>query len=111
MDIPAELESRIDEAISHYPVSKRSAVLPVLHLLQHHEGYITVGLYENGQPGDKRIFTQREYQVAAGPQGGHEQGSGQPVGLTGPCMRGEQQNGNADEGDSRSTEADGPDDQ
>ncbi len=41
MDIPAELESKIDEAISHYPVSKRSAVLPVLHLLQHHEGYIT----------------------------------------------------------------------
>lgn len=41
MDIPAELESKIDEAITHYPVSKRSAVLPVLHLLQHHVGYIT----------------------------------------------------------------------
>lgn len=40
MDIPAELESKIDEAITHYPVSKRSAVLPVLHLLQHHYGFI-----------------------------------------------------------------------
>ena len=30
MDIPADLETKINEAISHYPVSKRSAVLPVL---------------------------------------------------------------------------------
>jgi NADH-quinone oxidoreductase subunit E len=43
MDIPAELEKKIDEAITHYPVSKRSAVLPVLHLLQHQFGFISEG--------------------------------------------------------------------
>ncbi len=41
MDIPAELEQKIDETITHYPVSKRSAVLPLLHLLQEHLGYIS----------------------------------------------------------------------
>ncbi|MEM7144985.1 MAG: NAD(P)H-dependent oxidoreductase subunit E [Verrucomicrobiota bacterium] len=41
MDVPAELEKEIDERITHYPVSKRSAVLPVLHALQHHFRYIT----------------------------------------------------------------------
>lgn len=41
MQVPAELEARIDEAITHYPVSKRSAVLPVLHLLQEHFRYIS----------------------------------------------------------------------
>ena len=41
MDIPAELDAKINEAITHYPVSKRSAVLPVLHHLQHHFGYIS----------------------------------------------------------------------
>jgi NADH-quinone oxidoreductase subunit E len=41
MDIPADLETKINEAISHYPVSRRSAVLPVLHLLQHHFGFIS----------------------------------------------------------------------
>jgi NADH-quinone oxidoreductase subunit E len=41
MDIPHELSEKIDEAVSHYPVSKRSATLPVLHLLQQHFGYIT----------------------------------------------------------------------
>lgn len=40
LDIPPELEAKIDEAISHYPVSKRSATLPLLHLLQEHFGYI-----------------------------------------------------------------------
>jgi NADH-quinone oxidoreductase subunit E len=40
MDIPRELSEKIDEAVSHYPVSKRSATLPVLHLLQQHFGYI-----------------------------------------------------------------------
>ena len=39
--VPAELESKIDEVITHYPVSKRSAVLPLLHLMQHHYRYIT----------------------------------------------------------------------
>ena len=41
MDIPAELDAKIAESISHYPVSKRSAVLPVLHHLQHHFGHIS----------------------------------------------------------------------
>ena len=41
MDIPSELESKIDEVITHYPVSKRSATLPLLHLLQEHFGYIS----------------------------------------------------------------------
>ena len=41
MEIPAELAARIDEAITHYPVSKRSAVLPVLHLLQEHFRYLS----------------------------------------------------------------------
>ncbi|MCX6836502.1 MAG: NAD(P)H-dependent oxidoreductase subunit E [Verrucomicrobia bacterium] len=40
-EVPAELEKRMDEAISHYPVSKRSAVLPLLHLLQHHFRFIS----------------------------------------------------------------------
>ncbi|MBV9490694.1 MAG: NAD(P)H-dependent oxidoreductase subunit E [Verrucomicrobia bacterium] len=41
MDVPAELEAAIDEVITHYPVSKRSASLPLLHLLQEHFGYIS----------------------------------------------------------------------
>jgi NADH-quinone oxidoreductase subunit E len=41
MQVPADLEARIDEAVTHYPVSRRSAVLPVLHLLQHHYRYLT----------------------------------------------------------------------
>ena len=41
MDVPADLEKEIDDRISHYPVSKRSAVLPVLHALQHHFGFIS----------------------------------------------------------------------
>jgi len=40
-EVPAELEKKMDEAISHYPVSKRSAVLPLLHLMQHHFRYIS----------------------------------------------------------------------
>jgi NADH-quinone oxidoreductase subunit E len=40
MDIPRELEQTIDEVITHYPVSKRSAALPLLHLIQEHFGYI-----------------------------------------------------------------------
>ena len=40
MEIPAELESRIDEVIAHYPVSKRSATLPLLHLFQEVFGFI-----------------------------------------------------------------------
>lgn len=41
LELPSELELKIDEAISHYPVSKRSAVLPLLHLIQHHYRYIS----------------------------------------------------------------------
>jgi len=40
MEIPAELESQIDEVITHYPVSKRSATLPLLHLIQEYFGRI-----------------------------------------------------------------------
>jgi NADH-quinone oxidoreductase subunit E len=41
MQIPTELLAKIDEAISHYPVSKRSASLPLLHLFQEQFGYIS----------------------------------------------------------------------
>jgi NADH-quinone oxidoreductase subunit E len=41
MQIPPLLLAQIDEAISHYPVSKRSAALPLLHLFQEHFGYIS----------------------------------------------------------------------
>jgi NADH-quinone oxidoreductase subunit E len=41
MEIPADLEKKVEEAISHYPVSKRSASLPLLHLFQEHFGYIS----------------------------------------------------------------------
>lgn len=41
MQIPTELTAQIDEAISHYPVSKRSASLPLLHLFQEHFGFIS----------------------------------------------------------------------
>ena len=41
MQIPNDLLSKIDEAISHYPVSKRSASLPLLHLFQEHFGFIS----------------------------------------------------------------------
>lgn len=41
MTIPEQLEKEIDERITHYPVSKRSAVLPVLHALQHEFGHLS----------------------------------------------------------------------
>jgi NADH-quinone oxidoreductase subunit E len=40
MEMPAELEARIDEVIVQYPVSKRSATLPLLHLIQEQFGCI-----------------------------------------------------------------------
>jgi NADH-quinone oxidoreductase subunit E len=40
MEMPAELEARIDDVIAQYPVSKRSATLPLLHLIQEQFGYI-----------------------------------------------------------------------
>ncbi len=41
MTIPSELLAQIDEAITHYPVSKRSASLPLLHLWQEHFGFVS----------------------------------------------------------------------
>lgn len=39
--IPESLVQQADELISHYPVSKRSAALPLLHLWQEEFGYIS----------------------------------------------------------------------
>lgn len=36
-----ELEKEADERISHYPDSRRSAVLPLLHIVQHRFGFIS----------------------------------------------------------------------
>ncbi|HEY2343588.1 MAG TPA: NADH-quinone oxidoreductase subunit NuoF [Chthoniobacteraceae bacterium] len=41
MNLPPELLTKIDEAVSHYPVSKRSASLPLLHLWQEHFGFVS----------------------------------------------------------------------
>ncbi len=41
MELPAALIAKMDEAISHYPVSKRSASLPLLHLWQEHFGFVS----------------------------------------------------------------------
>ena len=41
MDLPTEFIAKIDETISHYPVSKRSATLPLLHLFQEEFDYIS----------------------------------------------------------------------
>ncbi|MFY8269294.1 MAG: NAD(P)H-dependent oxidoreductase subunit E [Terrimicrobiaceae bacterium] len=38
--IPPELIAEAEELVSHYPVSKRSASLPLLHLWQNHFGFI-----------------------------------------------------------------------
>lgn len=40
-EVPADLEKHMDEVITHYPVSKRSAVLPLLHLVQEHFRFIS----------------------------------------------------------------------
>ena len=40
MTIPNDLLAKIEETITHYPVSKRSASLPLLHLFQEQFGYI-----------------------------------------------------------------------
>lgn len=37
----AEIEALADERISHYPESKLSAVLPLIHIVQHHFGFIS----------------------------------------------------------------------
>src|SRR6187397_2066993 len=41
MNVPTDLLAKIDEAITHYPASKRSASLPLLHLWQEHFGYVS----------------------------------------------------------------------
>ncbi len=42
-EVPAKLEKSIDARITHYPVSRRSAVLPVLHALQEEFGFLSDG--------------------------------------------------------------------
>ena len=44
--VTAELEVEADERISHYPVNKRSATLPLLHIVQHKFGYISAASIE-----------------------------------------------------------------
>jgi NADH-quinone oxidoreductase subunit E len=39
-NIPSALLDKMEEAITHYPVSKRSAALPLLHLWQNHFSFI-----------------------------------------------------------------------
>ena len=41
VSLPAGLEKKMDDVITHYPVSKRSASLPLLHLWQETFGYIS----------------------------------------------------------------------
>ena len=38
--VTADLEAEADERISHYPSNKRSATLPLLHIVQHRFGFI-----------------------------------------------------------------------
>jgi len=38
--VTADFEAAMDELVTHYPVSKRSASLPLLHYWQNHFGYI-----------------------------------------------------------------------
>ena len=45
MNLKPETLSRIDEVITHYPV-KRSAVLPLLHLVQEEIGYVAPAAVE-----------------------------------------------------------------
>jgi len=41
MDVPADFDQKADEIITRYPVSKRSASLPLLHHWQERFGYIS----------------------------------------------------------------------
>ena len=38
--VTSEFEADVDEIVSHYPVSKRSASLPLLHYWQNHFGHV-----------------------------------------------------------------------
>jgi len=44
--VTPELEAEADERISHYTASKRSATLPLLHIVQHRFGYISAAAIE-----------------------------------------------------------------
>ena len=44
--VTPELEAEADGRISHYPESKRAAVLPLLHIVQHQFGYISAPAIE-----------------------------------------------------------------
>lgn len=44
--ITPALDAEADERISHYPVSKRSATLPLLHLIQHKFGFLSSAAIE-----------------------------------------------------------------
>jgi len=41
LDLPAKVVDRIDELVARYPENKRSAILMVLHEIQHHFGYLS----------------------------------------------------------------------
>ena len=41
MTLPAAFIAEVDEVITHYPVSRRSATLPLLHIFHEHFGYIS----------------------------------------------------------------------
>ena len=45
MNLKSDTLKRIDEVIPHYPV-KRSAALPLLHLVQEDQGYISTEAIE-----------------------------------------------------------------
>lgn len=45
-EVSPDLEAEADERISHYPASKRSATLPLLHIVQHRFGYISAEAIE-----------------------------------------------------------------
>jgi NADH-quinone oxidoreductase subunit E len=45
-EVTPDLEAEADERISHYPASKRSATLPLLHIVQHRFGYISAPAIE-----------------------------------------------------------------
>ena len=40
-DVTPDLDAVADDAISHYPSNKRSATLPLLHIVQHRFGYLS----------------------------------------------------------------------
>lgn len=44
--VTPELEAEADDRISHYPESKRAATLPLLHIVQHHFGFISAPAIE-----------------------------------------------------------------